>query len=1120
MFEVVGLDETADARSISRGHAYYRAGMVGSLHVASGVLTAEVRGSNDNDYAVTIGLNDNGDINVRTGTCTCQAYWEYGGGCKHIVAVADAAYETLNRIADSAFSADKTGSGAAEQRGKARENSLFAATLSRASDREATDLLKKRAQLAANESRHSTQALGTVVLEPTLREGDDYYDEGSWRLTFRAGVSKLYVVMNLREFKQEVLSGGSFQLGKKGSVWIGRDAFDDSSRQVLDFLLKHLTIPQSHYFYYGGQRKDMELDQAAVDELFTALDGRFIRYEYNEYPEGELSFRYRYKPKKRTRNLYVQWDDFPLSLTLTRSEEGAVLKARGTYQVVEGLAHIHVIADDTVYSCSGAYSKACRDLLMTLQQSKRGFELYFEQKDIPALFATILAEADGFLDFDIEDGLNGFMPPALVTKVYFDVTDAGDITAKMTFTYANKTHYAFRSKKISESYDLTGEYRAENTLGYFMGDLQTMSAGTLLLPAREEQRIYELATQGIEEITRFAEVYVSDEFKRVSVRPATVVTVGVKVASNLLSIDFDIEGLDYSELAQVLSAYRKAKHYVRLRDGSFLTFQDDSLAQFSELAEGLEFSEKDLAAGHVELDVNRALYVDTLLKGNDELRYKRDDELRGIVRAMKDVADADYALPSVLDPVMRNYQKTGYRWLRTLAALRFGGILADDMGLGKTIQVLAVLQAKKDEAVREGVAPKPSIVVCPASLVLNWQSEAARFTPELKVAALTGAAAERAGLIRDIGRYDLLVTSYDQLKRDIGTYQPSEFAFVILDEAQMIKNQTTQNAKSVKQLKGDTRLALTGTPVENSLAELWSIFDFLMPGYLRAYTHFKKRYETPIVRDKSLSATERLRALVRPFILRRLKQDVLKELPDKIESTLAVSLTEAQRKLYLATLAQSKKDLARKLAQNDGPQNRIAVLAALTRLRQLCCDPALVYEEYDGGSGKLDACLELIESSHASGHRMLLFSQFTSMLDLLETQLNQRDIAFYRLDGATPKQLRQNLVNDFNAGAVPVFLISLKAGGTGLNLTGADVVIHFDPWWNLSAQNQATDRTHRIGQTKSVQVFKLIAKDTIEEKILKIQEQKYQLAQQIIQEGGNAFDSLSSEELLGLLEEG
>jgi SNF2 family DNA or RNA helicase len=293
-----------------------------------------------------------------------------------------------------------------------------------------------------------------------------------------------------------------------------------------------------------------------------------------------------------------------------------------------------------------------------------------------------------------------------------------------------------------------------------------------------------------------------------------------------------------------------------------------------------------------------------------------------------------------------------------------------------------------------------------------------------------------------------------------------------------------------------------------------------MPGYLRGYAHFKKKYETPIVKDKNQLATERLRALVRPFILRRLKRDVLKELPDKIESTLAVTLTQEQRKLYLATLAQTKKDLAAKLAQNDGPQNRIAVLAALTRLRQLCCDPALVYEGYQGGSGKLDACLELVESSHQSGHRMLLFSQFTRMLDLLQGELTKRGIAYFRLDGSTPKQQRQNLVNDFNAGSVPVFLISLKAGGTGLNLTGADVVIHYDPWWNISAQNQATDRTHRIGQTNRVQAFKLIAQDTIEEKILKMQEQKYELAQKIIQEGGNAFDSLSSEELLALLEEG
>jgi SNF2 family DNA or RNA helicase len=449
------------------------------------------------------------------------------------------------------------------------------------------------------------------------------------------------------------------------------------------------------------------------------------------------------------------------------------------------------------------------------------------------------------------------------------------------------------------------------------------------------------------------------------------------------------------------------------------------------------------------------------------------------------------------------------------------------MGLGKTIQVLALLQAAKDEAATNktaedktatgsAAAPRTSIVVCPASLVLNWAEEALRFAPQLKVAPLICATRERHALIEKYEHYDLLVTSYHQLQRDIANYKDKQFRFAVLDEAQMIKNQNTHNAKAVKLLEANTCLALTGTPVENSLAELWSIFDFLMPGYLRNYNQFKKKYEMPVTKNHDELATERLRSLVRPFILRRLKGDVLKELPEKIETVLRVTFEPEQEKLYRATLAQAKKELAAKLAEATGGQGQIAILAALTRMRQICCNPALVYADYKGGSAKSDAAMELIENSIEGGHRMLLFSQFTSMLDLLEDQLDARGIRYLRLDGSTPKIARQSLVTEFNSGDAPLFLISLKAGGTGLNLTGADVVIHYDPWWNLSVQNQATDRAHRIGQEKRVQVFKLIASSTIEERILKLQEQKAELAETVIKEGGNAFESLKADDLLAL----
>jgi len=506
--------------------------------------------------------------------------------------------------------------------------------------------------------------------------------------------------------------------------------------------------------------------------------------------------------------------------------------------------------------------------------------------------------------------------------------------------------------------------------------------------------------------------------------------------------------------------------------------------------------------------------LDTLLKQSEGMKYDRDGEFKKIVRDMKDISDADFAVPPSMKLVLRNYQKTGYQWLRTIAAYGFGGILADDMGLGKTIQVLALLLSQKNESTEHRL----SLVVCPSSLVLNWESEANRFTPELRTLAIAGSAPQRAELLQTAGDVDLIITSYDSLKRDVENYQGMQFEYEMIDEAQYVKNHNTQNAKAVKAVKSRVRFALTGTPVENSLAELWSIYDFLMPGYLFSYGKFRKKLEVPIVRSNEKGAVEKLRKLVQPFILRRMKKDVLKELPEKTETVLFAEMTQEQEKLYLANVALTKQELTREFEAGESGENKFMILAMLTKLRQICCDPSLLYENYQGGSAKLELCMELVESCVEGGHKLLLFSQFTSMLQIIEQKLQAAGIAFYKLTGSTKTSERLGMVNAFNADQTPVFLISLKAGGTGLNLTGADVVIHYDPWWNVSAQNQATDRVHRIGQKKNVQIYKLISKKTIEEKILKMQQEKAELADKIIQEGDNALAKMSREQILGLFE--
>lgn len=434
------------------------------------------------------------------------------------------------------------------------------------------------------------------------------------------------------------------------------------------------------------------------------------------------------------------------------------------------------------------------------------------------------------------------------------------------------------------------------------------------------------------------------------------------------------------------------------------------------------------------------------------------------------------------------------------------------MGLGKTLQVIAFILSEKDKN------PGPALVVAPTSLVYNWQDEVKKFAPSLKVTVVSGLQKERHEQLQEINHSDIIVTSYPLIRRDIDLYNEITFSYCFLDEAQHIKNPNTSNAKSVKQIKARGFFALTGTPIENSLTELWSIFDFIMPGYLLSHARFVRRFEAPIVKARDEKALKELSRHIKPFILRRMKKDVLKELPEKIESRMTAQMTEEQMKIYLAYLQQARGEIAREIEINGFEKSHIKILAALTRLRQLCCHPSLFLENYEGESGKMALLEEILQDALESGHRVLLFSQFTSMLDIIKQSLKQQNIEYFYLEGSTKAQDRGEMVKLFNQGIGKVFLISLKAGGTGLNLTGADMVIHFDPWWNPAVEEQATDRAYRIGQKNVVQVIRLITHGTIEEKIYELQQRKRAMIESVIQPGETLLSKMSHNEILQLFD--
>lgn len=565
---------------------------------------------------------------------------------------------------------------------------------------------------------------------------------------------------------------------------------------------------------------------------------------------------------------------------------------------------------------------------------------------------------------------------------------------------------------------------------------------------------------------------------------------------------------------EILSKYNRKKKFYRLKSGEFVNIEGEEIEALFELRQGLNLTASQLKHTTIEIPKYRALYLDAELKERNSLPAVKDKEFKALVRNMKTVEDNDFDIPEGMGKVLREYQKRGFLWIKTIRYNGFGGILADDMGLGKTLQVICFLMSEyRESQIQDN---RRSLVVCPASLVFNWKSEIEKFAPELPVKMVIGTATERWEMLEKMGNREILVTSYDLLKRDISHYEKIRFHAQIIDEAQFIKNHNTQAAKAVKQVNAGFRLALTGTPIENRLSELWSIFDYLMPGFLYTYQRFRDELEIPIVLNQEETAIRRLQKMITPFVLRRLKKEVLTDLPDKLEENVFAKLEGEQQKLYDAHVKKLKLMLEKE-SDEELKKSKIQILAELTKLRQICCDPALLYEEYQKGSAKTEMCMDLIQNAISGGHKILIFSQFTSMLKNLQKRLQKEDIRFYSLTGSDSKESRAEMVARFNKDDTPVFCISLKAGGTGLNLTSADIVIHFDPWWNSAVQNQATDRAHRIGQKNVVSVYRLIVKDTIEENIVKIQEKKKELADQVFSGEGMGGVGFTREDLLELL---
>ena len=980
-------------------------------------------------------------------------------------------------------------------------------------------------------NREVARILGEEEREPVYLHPYLQIRRGEVLLEARIGREKRYIVKNLLEFAQAVHSGKRVEYGKGMAFEHVPSAFAPESRPFLDLLLEEADAYIRHYEEMRGHAglplpvmRALTLGSAARDRLFDLLEGKEVQTEDEKGAE---------------RVCQVERKDPRFPVEVEARGDGIAVTVPSALTSFRGEQRLYVADGLHLFGCSELYTETMGVFLEQMEQGgrecgsrkeKRG--LLVGSRDIPLFYARVLEgmEALGILQ-NPEIDWEKYRPEALKARFEFDSDSPDELRLRPTLSYGDFTFSPLADEHVPREIcrDVPAEFYISRLITRYFSYWEDES-GELVIRG-DEEALYQVLSEGMTQFQEVGEVWLSESVRHLRVLPPPEVSMGVSLGGGWLDLKIETAGIDPAELLQVLSEYRQKKKYYRMKNGEFLQLSGGGLQALDSLTADLGLTKSEFQAGEAKIPAYRAFYLDSLSGDGRMKLFQRDEAYGMMVRDLKTAQSVSYAVPAVLEKTLREYQKIGYTWMRTLARYHFGGILADDMGLGKTLQVIALLTAFYQEKTEQKAAgnegsgselPLPSLIVCPASLVYNWGQEFARFSPGIRVLLIAGTAKERQEQLEEQMRMEasegaqVIITSYDLLKRDRAAYLGRTFEYEIIDEAQVIKNAKTQGAKAVKEISANARFALTGTPVENRLSELWSIFDFLMPGFLYSYRKFRERYELPIVKNQDPEALTALRRMTGPFVLRRLKKDVLRELPTKEERIVYSAASGRQQKLYTASALKLKEALAGGAWSGNG---KLEVLSQLMRLRQICCDPALCFEDYTGESAKLETCVSLIASASAAGHKILLFSQFASMLERIRERLLQEGISSHLLVGATPKEERSRMVQAFASDEVPVFLISLKAGGTGLNLTAADIVIHYDPWWNVAAQNQATDRAYRIGQEKPVTVYKLILKDTIEENLLKLQNAKLALAAQVVSEGMVSLGDLSQNELMELFEQ-
>ncbi|EOU1609364.1 DEAD/DEAH box helicase [Clostridium perfringens] len=907
---------------------------------------------------------------------------------------------------------------------------------------------------------------------------------------FRIGAGNLNLILDLKDFlyKNSLKKPLKFNDGFTYNPL--KDEFLDEDKRVLQFVASHKDMISGRY---------LRLKQNNLKDFLKLIDEKKkINFNFN-------SINYEVKVKK---------ENVPVALTLKEGKEEFVLSHHKKFPVI--LNNL----GDVMFFDRNLYLPRKRQLEYYIPIHKLFLKnnTITYKKSLENLRSLLQELKNISKNIVLDENIRVFKEKLMKTTFNLYKTK-GKIYCNVKIDYCGYIIDLIRDEKDNS---FLRDLKSEKYIEFQLERFKFIKREEDFCFIGNEEEMYELFSKGIKRLRELGEVLLSEELKEFKVLDSSLISSELKELSNFYKLKFDFGDFELRELRESIEAMKRGDRFYRTKK-VYLDLEDHGIVNFLNLLEDLGL--ENIKDNEVYIDKSKVLYIQEKLKDRNLSFIKGGNVLQKIVGKLLNKEFKRKLVPKALNAELRPYQKEGFKWINEITDLGFGGVLADDMGLGKTLQIIAFLLSQKKSK---------SIVVVPTSVIYNWMDEFEKFAPSIRVGLVHGSKSKRDKVLRDFKRglgikieeenlkeksyekYDVLLTTYGTLKNDEKAYENLSFDYCIIDEAQNIKNPVAQATLSVKNIKSRCNIALTGTPIENNLMELWSIFDFVMPGYLFTKERFRERF---ILDESNLSE---LKSLITPFILRRLKEDVLSELPEKLEKKYLVEMKGKQKQLYSFYVKAIKNQLNENKSSEKSGRDKINLFAYLTKLREICLDPSLVVPDYTGGSSKLTVVKEIVKDASESGKKILLFSQFTSVLQKIEEDFKKDDISYLYLDGGTSAKDRVERVKKFNEDSnIKVFLISLKAGGVGLNLTSASVVIHFDPWWNPAVEDQATDRAHRFGQENKVEVIKLVANDTIEEKIVLMQEDKRELIQSLMDGktmDGKGLKRLTEEEISKLFE--